>query len=313
MQNVYVLNAIMALALIGANTAVAEVVEATNSVNAIFVPQVIYNPDAADDEESEIYVMGGNNVAETDNVKFSSEGGLNTRSKLECYNGTQFTVSAESFHNIFKVLIQCEQSGVFFAPSAISAKDAAGNPIAAAQYESKTIGNLMRFDFSELLSEVTFTSSGDYSVIKVTAVLDIDPQFDAEDGVAIYADEAVPFATKTNLFPYIYSVSLAGSKIADGYSPVPADGIKLTGNTDGAYNVTVDIDTSADEDNLAEAPKTLLVNYKAVKPNDSTVGVTEIEADGDAVFFDLTGRRIVKPHGGQVHIRKSGSKAELLR
>lgn len=315
MKIVYVLNAIMALALIGVGSAGAEELKLTNSVSAIFVPKVIYDPDAGEYEESETYVMGGNNVAEAENVKFSSEGGTPTSSKLECDKGTQFTVSAETFHNICRVLVKCEQTGVYFVPSSISAKDAAGNIIDNPECFKKHINNsnFEYFGFSELLSEVTFTSSGNYDLVQVTAVLDIDPQFDAENGVTIYADEAVPFKKMSNMVSYLYNVEPSTqNKIEKGTERVPEDGIKLTGKPDGEYKVRVDID-SDEYSEYDNGENILTLNYKAVKPNDSTVGLTEIEADGDAAYFDLIGRRIVKPQRGQIHIRKCGSKAEIIR
>ncbi len=311
MKYIQVLLALVSVGLFSAN--VEAETQSKSYLLSYFTPQENKTLDASDDELSE-QLFAGDVVAEKDDVTLSySDIADLTSSVLELSNGSTFTITAETFKNIHSVIVRSAANSASFGASSISAKNSAGDEISISGGKPAPYGNNnVSWVFSENLSEVTFTANGAYRVIQICVSLDITPLFSAENGVTVYADEVVPFQRMTNAYDYMYSVAPVSRASVDNASVVPNEGIKLTGHQDGEYDVTVNVIPDEEEEVVVgQSSNTLRVNYKSSKESGNTVSISNVDEEAPAEYYDLQGRKLLRPRAQQLHFRKTATKTTL--
>lgn len=263
--------------------------------------------------------LAGDKVAVTDDVQcvITSLEDVNYEdNEIGVPAGSLITITSKTFKNImgFKFYVDNLDSQVMQIVSAEGSGFSSIselNKVMVKKENVKTEQKYVNFYFDKplvLLSEVQLEVLNYNYILKVEVSLNVEPEFTIKDGDTIYGDDTVPFIRRSNYMTYCYGVDVKEPDNSDEFCDVPADGIKLTGQTKGQHTVYLDVDQNLTSDK--RALRTVTVNYDPEKQD--TTPIISIMTDEDATYYDLTGHRIA-PKAGQLIIRKVGSTSKLIR
>lgn len=268
---------------------------------------------------SETRTLEPNEVAVKDNVQLSGGVWDSDNEVLRLNPGTELTISAPEFCNIFTVRIYSDKYYPnVWNPISIIAVDGEGvkyvddlNCGLTVEPVDDTFSNdskVARFFFPDVrLSEITFRSEGANYLTAIEVGLDSEPGFESEGPIEVYGDDVVPFIKRTNVYPYRYFISSDTENIFTdpddmAMTAVPEGGFSLKGKRPGTYIVYID----GDGRHMSECMKHIEVNYSPEKPEDS---IDEIGAEKTAEFYDLCGRKTSREAKGFKICKSEGSTA----